>query len=171
MKIPIVLALIAGVLGIFARAEAAAQTAAFQDWSVTCERTAASAEGRCTMFQQFIRASDGRAVSALFITMSPEGGPPLMSVITPLAVDVKKGVAVKVDGGEQYPVAYLTCRAGGCEAVAGIGEVLLAAMRAGNVFRAAYLPLGQRQQTVPFSLQGFTAAFDALVAESAKGAP
>ena len=92
----------------------AAETANFRDWTVACEEKAAEDGPGCTMYQRFVRASDGLAVGALFISQPPESSVPLMSVMTPLGVDLKRGVAITRDDltalGGDY-VRRLTARA------------------------------------------------------------
>ena len=147
----------------------AAESAAFKDWVVACKQPAGAKERQCAMFQRFVRAEDKAMAAAVFIHYRANIEVPLLRVVTPFGVDLAKGVAVKVDDGEQYPVAFRTCRPAGCEAVAGIGNVLLSLLQAGRTLRVAYHLLDQGQQTVPFSLLGFTAALKALQAASNAG--
>lgn len=158
----LLLLLVSVLLALWPSQFQAAEPATFKDWTVACEQPGDGTQRRCAMFQHFVRAGDKKLAASVFIRYAGNSSVPLLRVVTPFGVDLARGVAVKVDNTEQYPIAFRTCRPTGCEAVAGIGNVLLDLLQAGRTLRIAYRLLDQSQQTVAFSLRGFTAALKAL---------
>jgi invasion protein IalB len=165
----LLLLLVSVLLAFWPSQSEAAEPATFKDWTVACEQPGDGTQQRCAMFQRFVRAEDKAIAATVYIRYAGNSSVPLLRVVTPFGVDLARGVAVKVDDSEQYPVAFRTCRPAGCEAVAGIGNVLLDLLQAGRTLRVAYRLFDQGQQTVPFSLLGFTTALKALQAASNAG--
>ncbi len=158
----LLLLLVSVLLAFWPSQSQATEPATFKDWTVACEQPGTGTRQRCAMFQRFVRAEDKAMAATVYIRYAGNSSVPLLRVVTPFGVDLARGVAVKVDDAEQHPIAFRTCRPTGCEAVAGIGNVLLDLLQAGRTLRIAYRLLDQGQQTVPFSLLGFSAALKAL---------
>jgi invasion protein IalB len=153
-----------------APATTAAPTAAkpedFKDWKLYCPQPKAANEPRVCEIRTVILSKDGKPLGALVVAAVPEEKTKEMQVMTsalvPLGVDLMIEPAFKVDDGKLMPLRYLRCLQRGCEAAAALPAEQQSAMRSGTKAKVAVAIGGGKNAVFAFSLNGFTAALDAL---------
>jgi invasion protein IalB len=139
----------------------------FQDWSVRCGKHSPDAAASCEMVQQ--RQDDqGQTVLAVAVGRVANTANPGMLIILPLGIWLPPGVVVKVDEGKEIPARIERCERRGCQVELLLEPDVLKLLKAGtraNVLFQIYDEKGEpRVVGVPFSLLGFTAALNAVMA-------
>jgi len=139
----------------------------FQDWAVRCGRPAEDAPQTCEMVQQRLD-EQGQTVLAIAVGRVPNTDDPGMLIILPLGIWLPPGVVLQVDGGEEVPARIERCERRGCQVellLEGNALTLLKAGTEANVLFQIYDENGQPKVVgVPFSLLGFTAALNEIMA-------
>jgi len=136
-------------------------TETYGDWTVTCGLDEATSTNICRMAQ--ILSQGEQQILSVFIRAddtAPDTA--IATMITPLGVDLAKGVAVVVDEIPLIEVGYVTCRQGGCIVRASLDGTILQTMQAGVAAKVAIGALDGSTLDVPVSLNGFTAAWQRL---------
>jgi invasion protein IalB len=135
---------------------------AFDDWAVECERAQDGTE-RCFLSQsQLLKESNARLLKASIGLLGPKGEPTLV-LLLPLGVDLRAGIALKVDDRPQVSVAFQRCVQEGCVGVLPLDAATLAAMRGAKRIQVGMLPYaGQQAVTVDVSPRGLARGMDAL---------
>lgn len=139
-------------------------------WEVRCLRLQGGGE-RCQMFQQLNQA-DGNPVAEINIfSISPGQAAAAGAVIlTPLETLLTSQLGLTIDGapGKRYPFSW--CTEAGCVARIGITPEELTRLRSGIQALVTIVPVATPDKPVSLvvSLQGFTAAFNAI--QAANGA-
>jgi invasion protein IalB len=85
--------------------------------------------------------------------------PAAIQILTPLGVNLKAGVRVKVDGNEVRAAPFEVCAQGGCVVREPMSDDFLEEMKAGRTANMTIVAAPNREITVPISLSGFTRAF------------
>ena len=119
----------------------------------------------CAM-QQVGETGDGRR--ALLVTVQRLAGvtaegrpvPAAITVNTPIGVLIPYGVRVKVDQGNVAPVPLLRCLPDNCAARAPLAQEAIDQFKRGSTATFGFFL--QEEVLVEVSLNGFTAAYDAL---------
>jgi invasion protein IalB len=139
----------------------------FQDWAVRCGRRAEGATQACEMVQQRLD-EQGQTVLAIAVGKVPNTDDPGMLIILPLGIWLPPGVVLQVDGGEEIPARIERCERRGCQVELLLEPNVLTLLRAGrevNVLFQIYDENGEPNVVgVPFSLLGFTAALNEVMA-------
>ncbi|MFT6774746.1 MAG: invasion protein IalB [Paracoccaceae bacterium] len=152
---------------------ASAQTAAAPDenvtrtamgaWTLICAKTATT----CIM-EQVAKGPDGADLVKMQLARiapqeSTEGSvDTLFTVIAPLGVLLRAGVAIQVDGGKEIRGPFEACLRGGCVLQTGIPATMVAEMKKGVIAKVTVVAPPNKSLTADISLSGFTAAFSAL---------
>lgn len=148
-------------------AEPGLEVRQFQDWVVRCGSPAEGAPQACEMVQQRLD-EQGQTVLAIAVGKVPNTNDPGMLIILPLGIWLRPGVVLKVDGGEEVPVPVERCERRGCQVELLLEANVLRLLKAGteaNVLFQIYDENGQPKVVgVPFSLLGFTAALNEIMA-------
>lgn len=135
---------------------------AFDDWAIGCEAPPQGDEKVCFTFQNIVLQEGGQRllhVAAGYI--GPEGGP--IAVLTlPLGINLVPGIALQIDQAEAWRLAAERCLPDGCKFGLVLDKDRLWTFKAGNGGRVVFQDGGGRNINVPFSLKGFTAAFESL---------
>lgn len=127
----------------------------YGDWKGTCEGS------ECGVVQT-VNNDKGQPVGQILIRKIKEANnAPTLFVTVPLGVNLRAGMAFAVDGNELGVVPYDFCTEGGCNAAVPLEGDALAKIKAGNALQVAAF-VGDKQQTMGFSLKGVTAAINAL---------
>lgn len=159
----VVVGLAAGVGGAAAQ-DADPIQATYGAWDIRCPP-----QGECYMSQSFANDS-GQPVLLMRIQKlaAPQnsGGRTVSAsaqIITPLDVFLPSGLGMTIDGGPVVSAPFIRCRAAGCLSSPPLTDDLVAQFKAGGnaIFIMVRQP-GQAPFEAPISLNGFTAAFDAL---------
>jgi invasion protein IalB len=139
----------------------------FQDWAVRCGRPAEGAPEACEMLQQRLD-EQGQTVLAIAVGKVPNTDNPGMLIILPLGIWLPPGVVLRVDGGEDVPARIERCERRGCQVELLLEPDILTLLKSGreaNVLFQIYDENGQPKLVgVPFSLLGFTAALNEVLA-------
>jgi invasion protein IalB len=139
----------------------------FQDWAVRCGRPAEDASQACEMLQQRLD-EQGQTVLAIAVGKVPNTDEPGMLIILPLGIWLPPGVVLRFDNGEEVPSRIERCERRGCQVELLLEPNVLALLRAGreaNVLFQIYDEHGEPIVVgVPFSLLGFTAALNEVMA-------
>ncbi|HET58143.1 MAG TPA: invasion associated locus B family protein [Deltaproteobacteria bacterium] len=135
---------------------------AYQDWMVICvEKDDGTV---CTMRQtQDLKTEQvsGRLVRATVGTR-PDGTA-IMELMLPLGLDLRAGIAVKVDDKPEFGASFLTCTKDGCMVLLPLDEKLLASLKSGNVARVFSRPFGsEKAMVITISLMGFSRAYQEI---------
>jgi invasion protein IalB len=139
----------------------------FQDWAVRCGAPAEGAPEACEMVQQRLD-EQGQTVLAIAVGRVPNTDDPGMLIILPLGIWLPPGVVLRVDNGEEVPARIERCERRGCQVELLLEPKVLTLLRGGteaNVLFQIYDENGQPKVVgVPFSLLGFTAALNEVMA-------
>ncbi len=133
------------------------------DWEIRCTN-----EGKTCFMYQLMLNDQGTPIAELSFVKLPLGSEAVagVTVVAPLGTLLTKGLGMQVDDGQvaQYPFSW--CTQPGCFARFGITDLLLNNMKAGKQIKVALFSIANAQTPVivTASLDGFTAAFDALEA-------
>lgn len=143
------------------------ETRQHQDWVVRCSKAEAVASAPCEMVQQ--RQDDqGQTILAVAVGKVANTPNPGMLIILPLGIWLPPGVVVKVDDGQEVPARIERCERRGCQVELLLEPDVLNLLKAGteaNVLFQIYDENGEPQVVgVPFSLLGFTAALNEVMA-------
>ena len=132
-----------------------------------CGRPAEGAQQACEMVQQRLD-EQGQTVLAIAVGKVPNTDDPGMLIILPLGIWLPPGVVLRVDGGEEVPARIERCERRGCQVELLLEPKVLTLLRSGreaNVLFQIYDENGQPKVVgVPFSLLGFTAALNEVMA-------
>jgi len=143
------------------------------DWLVVClgDSPDAGTPPPCRMIQTLDIENESQRVRLLEIGIQRvEGGVYVIQMVFPQGVDLRPGIAMQVDDGEQFNAPYAVCVQGSCQVIANLGDDVVAQLRAGSVWRIGFRFFGN-DQTVALeaSLTGSSAAFNELARRAAGG--
>ncbi|EKE43492.1 hypothetical protein OCGS_2224 [Oceaniovalibus guishaninsula JLT2003] len=141
----------------------------FGDWEQRCIRTE-DGKDPCQLYQ-LLRDGNGNAVSEMSVFALPEGAQAAAgsTIITPLETYLPGALTISVDSGaaKRYPFDF--CAQQGCFARVGFTEAEVLAFKRGAKAQMVIVPAAAPDQkiTLPISLNGFTAGYDAVAAANA----
>jgi len=140
----------------------------FTDWALQCIEVQ-DADDVCQMYQLLTDGS-GASVAEVSIFKLANGGQAVAggTFVVPLETLLTQKLTVAVDGGSAKRYDFSFCAPIGCYARVGFTADDIQRFRAGAVANITIVPALAPDQkvTVPMSLSGFTAAFDAVSAVS-----
>jgi invasion protein IalB len=146
---------------VLASAGPHAEDRAFGSWTVEC--SSPDAGEKCAMTQRVATDPEGKKVVLGVIV---EGAPQAAQyqVIFRLSRNayVPAGAGMKIDDHEPKRAPISACDDKVCEVRAWLTPELLTEMRDGKLLDFAFLTAEKKQVSVPVSLAGFGAAYDAL---------
>ena len=134
----------------------------YKDWELFCHKAAANGPQVCEMLT-VILSDKGQRLGALVVAAEVGGGGKEMvaSALLPLGVDLTQQPSLSV-GSSKIDLQYLRCQKRGCEAVGKLSADHQTAMRGGSSAKVAVGIGPGKSATFDFSLNGFSAAHDAL---------
>ncbi|WP_162937617.1 invasion associated locus B family protein [Indioceanicola profundi] len=152
-------------LSLFAAGSARAAPPAgttFDDWAVECE-TGPDGATRCFLSQvQLLRENNARLLKASVGYPGP-AAEPFLVLLLPLGVDLRAGIALKLDDAPQISLAYQQCLQEGCTAALQLDGQTLAALRKAERIQVGIKPYGSAQiMTIKISPEGLARGMDAL---------
>lgn len=136
--------------------------AGFGDWQVECE-AAVDGKERCFLAQtQTLKENNTRLLKMSVGYIGPKGEAVLVALL-PLGIDLRAGVAMKLDEGEQTALVLQHCAQDGCVASKALDAKGLAAFTKARTLRIGVLPYaGTQSVTMTVSLKGVAAGLGAL---------
>lgn len=143
------------------------------DWDIRCIRTE-SGNDPCQLYQ-LLNDEQGNAVAEFTLfPLIPAQGEAVAggNIISPLETLLPEGVTLAVDGGEARRFPFQFCTEVGCVARVGYAEADIDRFKGGVEATVGIVPVVAANQRISLklSLSGFTAAWDALLAETAAAA-
>ncbi|QEW06787.1 invasion associated locus B family protein [Nitrincola iocasae] len=133
------------------------QTTAYQDWVGICAEV--QGQERCEIQQVLNMENEQGNTRLLRATVSKLDNQLIMQLLMPLGLDVRPGVVMQVDEGEEFSAPFLTCVQEGCLVAIPLDESRLTALRSGSVAKVGFRPFNTDQTLVlELSLMGFTRA-------------
>jgi invasion protein IalB len=88
---------------------------------------------------------------------------PFLSLQLPMGIDLRPGMVLKIDAGNEIQLPFLRCTAAGCDASILLKSKILKNMKGGKEIKVGFRPWGANKvSVVSASLKGFTAAFSAI---------
>lgn len=143
------------------------------DWMIRCIR-AGQGKDPCEMYKLLSDEDDNAVAEFTLIPLTNGQVAAGATLIAPLETDLIEGLGLQVDNGEMRGYPFSVCTPVGCVSRLGFTDAELAAMKRGNRATVQLVPFGgdaEQPVRLPFSLTGFTAAFDSLTAYAAAPAP
>jgi|LGOV01.1.fsa_nt_gb invasion protein IalB len=131
------------------------------DWEIRCT----TATNTCFLYQLMMN-DEGTPVAEFSIVKLPLGSEAVAgaTIVAPLGTLLTRGVIFAIDDADatQYPFSW--CTRPGCFSRFGLTDLLIADMKSGSNVNIALYSIGNAQKAISItaSLNGFTAAFDAL---------
>lgn len=111
----------------------------FGQWSLLCN-SASPNECRAAQTQKSLdEKNPGTLLQVLFAT---EKGKMFGVFILPFGVDLRAGIALRVDEGTEVKGSFMTCLPDGCQSITEIDEALLAQLRTGKTLKVGFRPWG-----------------------------
>lgn len=141
----------------------------YDDWDLRCIRVAEGKEP-CQLYQ-LLKDQQGNAVAEITLFGLPKGNEAVAgaTIITPLETLLTQQITLSVDtgAGKRYPFSW--CSQIGCFARIGLTAGDVASFKKGAAAKLVIVPVAAADQKVELgvSLKGFTAGYDAVLAEGA----
>jgi invasion protein IalB len=133
----------------------------FDNWTVEC-RKAPDDQTYCAAIQRLATKTEGQdkamPVLRVLVRPGPEGKPGGL-LTAPLGVDLQYGIELSVDGSDPLNYQFRHCDQAGCHAPVEFTDEMFAKLKGGTEGKAFFYTLDGRRIGVPFSLIGFTAAY------------
>ena len=139
------------------------ETQSFRDWTVRCQ---SDSSPPCRMTQRLTHNGGEQLIEMVLYYLPAEDRYPFV-VELPLGIMVRPGVTLRINEGIDFPDLPITrCPAAGCLVETNATPDMLQAMR--NGVKATFLMLlpDGRTLAIVFSVDGFSAAMDTMVARN-----
>ena len=117
----------------------------YGQWGVLCNPSSPS-ECRAAQTQKSVdEKNPGTLLQVLF---AAEKGKMFGVFTLPFGVDLRAGIAVRIDEGEEVKGSFMTCMPDGCQSITEINETLLAQIRKGKVLKVGFRSWGGGDKTL-----------------------
>ena len=131
----------------------------FEAWQFTC--VSEQNQKICDLRELVFDSNTNEVVSYLSITINPENLTQ-MQIAFPHAVNLKSPVKLQIDDNDPLDLNYAYCNQSACFVAEIIGENFVNFFKAGNQISLKVLFLDNREATITYSLNGFTAGYNKL---------
>lgn len=144
-----------------AKASTTKQKTVSERWSFQCEAE------HCFISQVLVARNKELAgvVGAVNVAISAENQPILTLRLSPYAKQ-KVGLGIKIDENKPVRVSIQHCDTKICETNIVIDDTMMKELNSGKHFMVAFMNTNEQQTTLPFSLEGFSKAYEELLATS-----
>lgn len=150
----------AALTGLIASSVAFAQeprVTEFQDWVGVCADI--QGQERCEIQQTLNMENEQGNARLLRTSVNFIDNQLVMQLLLPLGLDLRAGIVMQIDEGEEFGSGFLTCVQEGCLVAFPLDNDRLAALRAGNQMKVGFRPFNTNETLVlEISLMGFTRA-------------
>jgi len=128
-------------------------------WFKTCNE---QGENKICNVQYRIVTNQGNQLITSLNLIEVDGSPDrrVFRIIVPTGRSLPEGVQVQVDGKRSVVIPYAYCRPQVCAAEARLNDELVSVFKAGGGLEVTSLNFQSKQNVIPVTLQGFTAAYD-----------
>lgn len=129
----------------------------FQDWIGVCADI--QGQERCEIQQTLNMENEQGNARLLRTAVNFIDNQLVMQLVLPLGLDLRAGIVMQIDEGEEFGSGFLTCVQEGCLVAFPIDNERLAALRAGSQMKVGFRPFNTNETLVlEVSLMGFTRA-------------
>lgn len=143
-------------------AQARAKTTTFDRWTVTCrERLDVVDKKSCTATLK-VRQANSKKVALLWQIGRNPAGEPAFLFRTPLAVRLKDGVEISLDGGAPRRFGFASCSPDGCHAVGALDDAFGKELAGAKEAVVSFTFVDGKAMKVPLPLDGIDKALPAL---------
>lgn len=131
----------------------------FDDWFLRC-----SGENVCTLVQVLLMGEGDQAKRLLETAIiSGVDGLEIVQMTLPFGIDLRAGIAFRVDEHEEMQAGFVTCLEQGCIVRLRLTEQLKLDLKKGIRGLVGFRPIGASENTViEISLKGISAGMEAL---------
>ena len=134
----------------------------FKDWITRCVTT--NGESQCHIEQNIVAGKE-KKLRLLTIQIGYFNQRRIANLIAPLGVLLPQGVALEIDGFKfSKPSPFNFCNSAGCSSSIELDEKMVGLMKKGKTLVASIVDPSGKRLSIPFSLSGFTPAFNNLSA-------
>ena len=131
----------------------------FEAWQYTC--VSEQNQKICDLRELVFDSNTNEVVSYLSITINPDKLTQ-MQIAFPHAVNLKSPITLQIDDNDPLDLNYAYCNQSACFVAEIIGENFVNFFKAGNQISIKVLLLDNREATITYSLNGFTAGYSKL---------
>lgn len=135
------------------------------DWTVRCLPAQDAAQpDPCEMHQPLVGADGTQTAEFNIFPVTVEGAAAGGTFVTPIETYLPAGIVLQIDDAEPRRYQFTFCNSGSCVAQVGFTPEEVDAMRSGTRAIMVLRPVSSVRRPVELvvSLQGFTAAFNAI---------
>lgn len=137
------------------------QKGTYGQWGVLCNSTTPS---QCRAAQTQKSTDEKSPGTLLQVLFAAEKGKMFGVFTFPFGVDLRAGIALRVDEGDEVKGSFMTCLSDGCQSITEIDEKLLAQIRKGKTLKVGFRSWGGGDKTlvVEVPLEGAAQAIAAV---------
>lgn len=133
------------------------------DWSKICAPSETE-ERVCQIVQSANQNESGQLVFQTAVGYVTDNELPIMYLTAPLGIFLPRGISVVIGENDPVTATVQRCDGNGCIGLLALEQDFVDAMKKGTEAQLVFGASAQQNVTVPLSLKGFTAAFNALEA-------
>ena len=133
----------------------------FEAWQFACVEE--QSQKICDLRELVFDPNTEEVVSYLSMTINPDGLAQ-MQIAFPHAVNLKNPVQLQIDENDPLELNYAYCNQSACFIAEIIADNFINMFKSGNQINLKVLLLDNREATITYSLSGFTAGYNKLLA-------
>lgn len=142
----------------------------FDDWQVRCFPI--ESPSPCDMFQELSSEAANQRVMSLSIAYVPGMNQHVMQIMVPLGVAIPPGLTIQGDANKSAVLKYRRCDRNGCYVERPVDSAIVESLTRASAGQVNVVIDSGKSYSIKFSLKGFAAAHDAMVAQArAKAKP
>jgi invasion protein IalB len=141
------------------------ETKTIGDWEVRC--FAVNNANPCDMFQEMANKDTRRRILSISLAFNPSMDRHLLQITVPLDISIQKGLTIQSDSYTSPVLKYRMCTREGCFVQMAADNALVAALaKSGPQAKLNIVGDDGKSYGLQFSLKGFAAAHDDMVAQA-----
>ncbi len=131
-------------------------------WSSKCTSESRETAVECSIEQTVVVAGSGQFLASVVIRIATDTHQPVMMIQVPVGLYLPAGLTLQIDDEKPEPVALQTCDLKGCYAGMPVAAEMIAAMKAGKLFKITLQNMAKKNISVPLSLANFADAYQKI---------
>lgn len=136
------------------------------DWEVACQDIEQNGQKAktCEMRQILVQKETQKEWLRIAVSFNPGAPKPVLRIFTPLGVLLPPGMEIKIDTAKPLRVQYAVClsRPPRCLVARPMEDKFVNQLKAGNGGTITFFLPNNKKVAAPFSLKGFTKAYNSL---------
>ena len=138
--------------------------ATYGSWNLRCEPVpeGENDEDQCFIFQNLVLKQGGQRVFNMAVGYIANAEQPIALVTLPLGISLPPGATLTIDGDHEVRFPIERCMPAGCRAGVALTPALVAALTSGTEASVSFFDGSRQPVSVSLSLDGFSAALEAL---------